>query len=181
MSVSREDAANALRLADAAEQRSRLLRGYQGAAPHLIIWGCVYAAAYTFSYFQPARGGLVWLVVVPLALSADVAIARRDRGDRANWIAVPGLIIAFAAFIIATAAIMRPTDPRQIGAFVPLAVAWAYIALGTRLGRRMTFAGIALGVLTLVGYFALHAWFMLWMAAVGGGTLVLSGIWLLRA
>jgi hypothetical protein len=181
MSISREDAAHALRLADAAEQRSRVLRGYQSAAPHLILWGCVYAATYTFSYFQPIRGGLAWLIVTPLALVGDVAISWRDRSDRANRLLMPVIIVSFLAFVVATAAIMRPHDPRQMAAFVPLAVAWAYIVLGGHLGRRMVFAGIALGALTVFGYFAVHAWFMLWMAAVGGGTLLLSGYWLRRA
>jgi hypothetical protein len=181
MSITREDAANALRLADQADQRSRMLRGYQSAAPHLILWGCVYTGTYGFSYFQPCQAGLAWMIVIPLAFIGDVALARRDRGDRSAWTVVPVLIVAFLAFIAATAAIMRPHDPSQMGAFVPLAVAWAYVSAGTRLGPRVIFAGIALGALTMVGYFCLHAWFIPWMAVVGGGTLVLSGLWLRKA
>jgi len=181
MSVTQQDAANALRLADEADRHSRMLRSYQSAAPHLIVWGCVYAAMYTFSYFRPHQAGITWLVIVPLVLIGDVVIARRDRGDRIDWTVVPILIATFLVFITATAVIMRPHDPRQMAAFVPLVVACVYIALGTGVGRRITFAGVALGGLTLFGYFALHPWFMLWMAAVGGGTLVLSGLWLRRA
>jgi hypothetical protein len=181
MSVTQEDAVASLRLADEAEKRSRVLRGYQSAAPHLIVWGCVYAATYMFSYFYPRQSGLAWLIVVPLALAGDMVIAWRDRAGRTGWTMVPVLIIAFVAFVIATGAIMRPRDPRQMGAFVPLAVAWAYIAMGTRLGHRIMWLGIALGALTLFGFFALQAWFLLWMAAVGGGTLVISGLWMRRA
>jgi hypothetical protein len=181
MSITREDAADALRLADEAERRSRVLRGYQSAAPHLILWGCVYAATYSFSYFQPMHGGLAWLIVVPLALIGDVAISWRDRPNRADRLLMPVMIATFLAFIVATTAIMRPHDPRQTAAFVPLAVAWAYVAMGAYHGRRMTFAGIALGALTVFGYFVVHAWLMLWMAAVGGGTLLLTGYWLRRA
>jgi hypothetical protein len=36
-------------------------------------------------------------------------------------------------------------------------------------------------VLTIVGFFVLPAIFMLWMAVVGGGALVLGGLWLRRA
>ena len=181
MSITRDDAAHALRLADAAERRSRMLRGYQSAAPHLVLWGCVYAATYTFSYFQPSHVGLAWLIVTPLALIGDVAISWRDRPDRADLFLMPVMIAAFLAFIVATFAIMRPHDPRQTAAFVPLAVAWAYVVLGACLGWRIAFAGIALGALTVAGYFAANAWFMLWMAAVGGGTLLLSGYFLRRA
>lgn len=181
MPLTQQDAAHALRLADEAGRRSRMLRGYQSAAPHLIAWGCVYAAAYAFSYLRPHQAGIAWLVIVPLVMVGDLAIARRDLGSRLDWTAWAVLSATFLVFLVATAAIMQPHDIRQMGAFVPLVVACAYVAMGTRLGPRITVAGIALGGLTLVGYFALHPWFMLWMAPVGGGTLVLSGLWLRRA
>jgi hypothetical protein len=181
MSLTQEDAANSLRLADEAGRHSRTLRGYQSAAPHLIVWGCIYAAAYTLCYFRPQQAGIVWLVIVPLGMLGDVAIAWRDLGSRLDWRPCAVLSTTFVVLVIATAFIMRPHDPRQMSAFVPLLVACLYIALGLRLGLRITLAGVALGGLTLFGYFALHPWFMLWMAAVGGGTLVLSGLWLRRA
>jgi hypothetical protein len=180
MSITREDAANALRLADQAGQRSRMLRGYQSAAPDLILWGCVYAATYAFTFFRPYLSGVAWLVVVPLTVIGDVAIAWHDRDDRRLWSVVAVPVAAFLALILATIAIMRPHDPRQMSAFVPLAVAWAYITIGSILGLRMIVAGIALGALTACGYFFLYPWFLLWMAVVGGGTLVLSGLWLRR-
>ena len=110
-----------------------MLRGYQSAAPHLILWGCVYADTYAFAYFQPSKSGLAWLIVVPLAIIGDMAIALRDRVDRRVWTVVLVPIVAFLALILATITIMRPYDPRQMS-----------------------------------------------MAVVGGGTLVLSGLWLRR-
>jgi hypothetical protein len=86
----------------------------------------------------------------------------------------------FLVFIVATSAIMQPQDPRQMAAFVPLVVAVCYVVLGLGAGSRITLAGVALGALTLVGYFAFPSIFMLWMAVVAGGTLVLSGLWLRR-
>jgi hypothetical protein len=181
MPITREHAANALRLADLTGQHSRMLRGYQSAAPHLILWGCVYAATYILTFFRPQQSGIAWLVVVPLTIIGDVAIAWRDRADRRPWIVVGVPVAAFVALIVATIAIMQPHDPRQMGAFVPLAVAWAYITIGSLLGLRMIVAGIALGALTAFGYFFLYTWFLLWMAVVGGGTLVVGGIWLRQA
>jgi hypothetical protein len=177
MSVTRDAAAEALRLADEAGQRSALLRGYQSAAPHLILWGGVYAVAYTFGYFRPHQAGLAWAVLVPAATIGDALIARRDRGN-INWGRFLGLFATFLAFISATVSVMQPHNPRQMAAFVPLVVATAYIVLGIGVGRRLVFTGIALGVLTLVGFFALSSIFMLWMAVVGGGALVFGGLWL---
>jgi hypothetical protein len=180
MSVTQEDATEALRLINEAGQRSGTLRGYQSAAPHLILWGGVYAAAYTFGYFRPQQAGLAWAVLIPAATIGDVVIVRRDRGS-IKWRVFLGLFATFFIFIGATALVMGPHDPRQMAAFVPLVIAATYVGLGIAVGRRRAFTGIALGVLTLVGFFALPSIFMLWMAAVGGGALVLGGLWLRQA
>jgi hypothetical protein len=87
----------------------------------------------------------------------------------------------FVVFIAGTIAIMAPTDPRQIGAFIPLVVAAGYAIMGVLGLTRMLVLGAALAALTLTGYFALPAHFLLWMAAIGGGSLILGGIWLRQA
>jgi hypothetical protein len=177
MSVTHEDAAEALRLVREAGDRSETLRGYQSASPHLILWGCVYAAAYSFSYFRPHLAQWPWLVLVPIASVGDIIIGKRDRSG-GDWTIFPILFCTFLVFILATAAIMQPHDPNQMGAFVPLVVAACYIALGVGAGKRILYTGVALGVLTLVGFFAFPAIFLLWMAVVGGGAMVLGGLWL---
>jgi hypothetical protein len=183
MPVSQTDASESLRLVEEAGARSRSLRGYSLAAPHLILWGGVYFAAYTYGYFRPGQSGLVWTVAVPAAVIADFVIARRAKSavgaaDVGKTGAFASLFATFLAFITATAAIMQPNDPRQMAAFVPLVVAVAYIILGLNHGARLAWTGVALGVLTLAGYFALPGIFMLWMAVVGGGALVAGGLWL---
>ena len=52
------------------------------------------------------------------------------------------------------------------------------LAMGN--GMRLIATGIALAVLTLVGFFAFPALFSLWMAVVGGTALILGGVWMLR-
>jgi hypothetical protein len=179
MSLSREDAAEALRLVTQAGQRSATLRRYQGAAPHLILWGCVYAVAYTFGYFRPQQAWLAWAILVPAAAIGDALIARRDRGAN-SWRPFLAIFTLFVAFIVSTGAIMQPRDPAQMSAFIPLVVATVYVALGMAIGRRFVITGVALGALTLTGFFALHSIFMLWMGIVGGAALILGGFWLKR-
>jgi hypothetical protein len=181
MPISQNDASAALRLVDEAHARSLTLRGYNLASPHLILWGVVYFAAYIYGYLQPAGAGLVWAVVVPAAVIGDLLIARRNKAgglSGAQMGTFAGIFATFLAFITATAVIMRPQDPRQIAAFVPLVVAAAYILFGLGKGWRLSLTGVALGALTMIGYFALPGSFMLWMAVVGGGALLAGGLWL---
>ncbi len=73
---------------------------------------------------------------------------------------------------------MRPTDLAAIGAFVPLLVALTYTIFGIWRGARFLYAGVAVAAMTLGGWLALREVFMLWMAFVGGGSLILVGLWL---
>jgi hypothetical protein len=85
-------------------------------------------------------------------------------------------------FISAIFAIMPPRTSAQIAAFFPILVALFYLLIGiwTR-GARMIVLGLAVGALTLFGYFYLPVYFLLWMAVVGGGGMILGGIWLRSA
>ena len=181
MAISHTEASAALRQVDEANARSVRLRSYSLASPHLILWGVVYFGAYTGSYLQPARAGMIWAFVVPAAVLGNLLIARRGKASgltSAQMGTFAGIAATFLAFITATAFVMKPHDSRQMAAFVPLVVATAYILLGFDRGRRLTLTGIALGALTITGYFLLPSDFMLWMAAVGGGALLAGGVWL---
>jgi hypothetical protein len=74
--------------------------------------------------------------------------------------------------------IFYPFSGMQIGSLFPLVIGWSYVVLGIWAGARLTFTGLFIVVLTLVGFFYLPAYFMLWMAFIGGGGLIAGGLWL---
>jgi hypothetical protein len=59
-------------------------------------------------------------------------------------------------------------------------VALAYVLTGLWSGLRFVVAGVAVAVLTLGGFFYLPQHFLLWEGFVGGGALILAGIWFRR-
>jgi hypothetical protein len=183
MSVTRAAAAAALHDIEAASARSATLRGYQSAAPHLVIWGVAWAIAYAVNDLAPPWGNATWLMVWPVAVTGDIVATRRDRG-RQSAAAGRTMLTLFAIFMVlvgGTIAIMAPGDSRQIGAFIPLVVAAGYAIMGVLGLARLLVLGAALAALTLLGYFGLPSHFLLWMAVVGGGGLILGGIWLRQA
>jgi hypothetical protein len=102
----------------------------------------------------------------------------------ANWkarawrnLAGFGLIFAFS---FALFSVMHP-HARQVGAYWPLLFGCIYAGAGLWTGTRYVVAGVVLFVATLVGYFFLRDYFFFWMAAFGGGTLILTGFWMRRA
>ena len=177
MVVSRADASAALIDVAEAEARSATFRGYQSTAPHLIIWGVAWAVAYTISDLAPHWANPAWFAIVAVATLGDILAARADRKTGSGAV-VAGLFVIVGIFIGATFAVMAPTDPRQVGAFIPLVVAGGYAIMGLMNAPRLLILGGALALLTLFGFFALPSHFLLWMAVVGGGSLILGGVWL---
>jgi hypothetical protein len=178
MTLTQADATAALRDAEAMEHRSSRLRGYQSASPHLIIWGIVWAAGYTASYLQPVWINAIWLALVAVGTAASIVAGMADgrKGVHAEGLAVLG--VTFVVFVAGTFIVMAPHDPRQPAAFFPLVVAAGYAIMGAMGATRMLIIAAALAALTLGGFLELGNLFLPWMAVVGGGGLVLGGVWL---
>ena len=79
---------------------------------------------------------------------------------------------------------LRPRLTLLIGlaTLIPLAVGvyYAFIDIWTKAWRMMPL-GLALIGLTTLGYFMLPEYFRYWMAAVGGGGLIVGGLWMRNA
>jgi hypothetical protein len=178
--LSPEAAARALHEVETTQNRSSTLRRYQDGAPHLLLWAALWTVGYGLTFFAPAHVTAIWAVVVGVGLAAGIALLFRTKGAARAWryLAAFGVL---AVFSIAAVVVLHPTHDRQVGAFVPLVVAMAYALAGLWWGSRFIIAGIVLAALTLLGYFMMREYFPLWMALVGGGTLLLSGLWLRRA
>ncbi len=180
MGISPEDAAEALKVVEASERRSLELRGYQSVAPHLMLWGVLWAAGYMLDFFLPDLSAWGWSGLTILGWLVGYRIVAKDRHN------VPdmrffGIVIAFVLFTAASGIIMMPHKPYQMAAFVPIVVSLFYVMVGLFGMPRLVIAGASLFVLTLIGYFLFLGLFLPWMAIVGGGTLILSGVWIRRA
>jgi hypothetical protein len=176
MTPSPQDAAAALRDIQAAESRSATLREYQRAAPHFIIWGILWAVGYGLSDIFPSRANAIWAVIVPIGVIAGI-VAMRGGRSALGW-RYAAVMAAILAFFAASAFILAPLSGRQVAAVIPLFIALMYVLRGIWAGPRYVVAGIVVAALTLAGFFLLRDHFSLWMAGVGGGALILAGLWL---
>jgi hypothetical protein len=189
MSLSPDEAADALREIAAVETRSRRVYGYRQASPHLILWGVLWMVGYGLTAVWPFRATPIWIATVAIGLGNGFLIelsnaARRGAAEAASGSdamrqrrAFPAIAVATLVFIAGTIAVMAPVSGKQIGAFIPLVIAFGYVLRGIWGGLRYVVAGIAIAVLVLAGFFLLPAYFPLWMAVVGGGALILAGCW----
>jgi hypothetical protein len=182
MSLSPQDAAAALHDIQAAERRSATLHGYRQGAPHLILLGVLWALGYGQTDLRPAYAQTIWAVVTPIGIVAGFVILRAARSGekRIDAWRYGAVAATLCAFFFATFYVMAPVSGRQVGAFIPLFVATVYALASVWLGWRYAIAGIAVAILTLAGFALLRQHFPLWMAVVGGGALILAGLWLRR-
>ena len=187
MTLSPGQAADSLKEIARTEARSQQARLYAHASPGFILWGAIWVVGYAASDVlgQAAnwRGvNWLWSGLTVIGVVGSFAIGRaQHRGERRNpklglrWGAT---LFALWLFAIATMLVLRPTYPAAAGAFIPMIVAAVYAVFGIWQGARFLYAGIVVAAATLGGFFFLREHFLLWMALVGGGSLMLVGLWL---
>ena len=187
MAIPTHEAAEALRDIERAQRHSALAYSYARFSPHLFLWGVIWIVGYATTYFRPGAS-LIWAALVPIGLIGSgwlgVRGGSKSAGSRAG--AAPGwryagTAIAIFLFIAALFAILPPKSGDQLGAVIPILVALFYALIGLWTdGTRIAVLGFSLDALTVAGFFWLPQYFLLWMAAVGGGALILGGFWLRR-
>ncbi|HEY0107841.1 MAG TPA: hypothetical protein VGB91_17290 [Rhizomicrobium sp.] len=182
MSVSRNEAQGALRDIERTARRSFSAQSYRQAAPFLILWGVLWMIGYGGTEYDVHLANPIWLSIFVAGTAASTLIGMRVKsGARKFDVRIFIAWLASLGFFIAILAVIGPVSGPQMGAIIPLIVAWAYVVMGAWMGWRLVFAGTALGALTLFGFFCWPQHFAGWMAVVGGGTLVGTGLWLRRA
>lgn len=182
MPLSPEQAQDALRDISRTERRSFSAYGYTSAAPFLILWGALWFVGYGGVDLAPTIAGWIWLGVgiVGTVASTLIGMTSGAKPRPFSWRIFFTWLAALAA-ISSVFSVMRPVSGAQIGAIIPLFVAWAYVILGIWMGARLAIAGLAIAALTLFGFFCLASHFALWMAFIGGTTLIGTGLWLRSA
>jgi hypothetical protein len=184
MGISKTEAASALTDIESTAGRSRLLKGYQIAGPILMVWGVVWAVGYTaMGLLAPERWGLIWLVLDVVGIVSTLLLARRGKGAgqaKSGWKIMAG-VLAVMAFYAATYALFQPTSTDVALAYPGVVTGLIYAGVGIAFAPRYLWIGAAVFAASLVGYFLFQPWLAYWMAAVGGGGLIVAGLWLRRA
>jgi hypothetical protein len=182
MPVSPNEASDALRAVSKTEHASSTAFRYSRAAPQLILWGVVWFVGYGVSYLNPRWSG-IW---IPLVIGASIAsgwLGARARAAalRPDWRLSAALAVAILVSLCALFAILPRLDRLSTAAIFPILIGFAYTVVGIRhRAFRLLVTGVVLTALTLIGFYWLPSDFSLWMAVVGGGGLVLGGVWLRR-
>lgn len=190
MSISSEQAAEALRMVEQAGARSSTLYGYRKASPYLLLWGVIWLIGFVTNDFFVSHTNTIWIPLDIVGIAGSTYIGVKEgrghcqAGRRATtsgtlqWLAS---IFTVLAFYVTVQIVMSPVVDRQAATLMALIVAMFYVLAGLARSPRLGVTGVVIAALSLFGYYKVLAHFNLWMGVVVGGALILAGFWLRRS
>ena len=156
-----------------------------GAYAFLIVWGIVWLLGFLASHFiHNNLSGYIWFGLDILGgLASAVIGARMNLRVRSPSAALSGKRIAWfwlLLFLFCAAAIgvSWPVDSKQMAMFIILFVMVGWMAMGLLLSFASIGWGLVITALSLLGYFLLPGIFYLWMAILGGGGMIVLGVYI---
>jgi hypothetical protein len=188
--ISPEEAANSLRDIDRINHRTGVAGAYSHASPHLLLWGAIWAVGYTgCGLTRPDQWGYVWLPLIVVGAVGAMALGMRGRAKTASRsgagfspnAAGAILAVALGAFIASTYTLFQPVAPLPYLVFPALLMGLVYAVIGSFGMPRFLVIGACVLAFTMGGYLFAREWTPFWIAAVGGGGLLLGGLWLRQA
>ena len=187
MTVTRDDAASALHDIDTAERKVLTAFRYWLCCPYLLLWGALWIVAGAVGAVSPENTGLGWLVVDIAGfvgtgfLVAAQARRYREGSERGQIVRYLGTGAVVAAFITATLTLFAPVSNVEVQTFFTILIAAIYAVAGCWFGLRYAAVGAALAILALGSFHFAPAHLTLIVPFLGGGALILGGLWMRRA
>lgn len=189
MNVSDEEARNSLEQVQAVANRTRKTIAASYDSGLLIIWGAVWVAAFLGTHFFLAWVWYIWMVLGGIGTIATFLVCW-NQFRSANPVKIPAAenigwrIFWFWSllfiYMFIWLSILRPHHGIQLNAFICTAIMFAYVVSGLWFkSYHMLWLGIVVTCITLVGFYLIPpGYYCLWMAAMGGGALLTTGLYL---
>ena len=185
--ITENEAAESLRDVERVSRRTHVASAYAVASPHLILWGLVWVAGYTGTGLTPPeQWGWVWLPGIVVGSIGSAVLGRRAARSGATKFGgsanpnVRSLLMALTImlFIGSVYLVFKPTSTLPYLVFPALIMALTYALVGTFGLPRFTWIGAGVFVAVMLGYLLAPALMSFWLAAAGGGGLILGGLWM---
>jgi hypothetical protein len=179
-----KEAAQALSDIKEVVRRVRQSRIYDIASQIMIAAGVLVLAGNLANFLVPRYSGFIWITVNVLNVAVAAALSTMGNskaGVQPFDLRVLAAFLMFYAFGILCSGVLGHFGTRELGAFWPIYFMLFYCMAGLWFGGAFIVMGLAIVALTLIGYFLVDGGaFLLWMAAVNGGGLIVSGLWMRR-
>ena len=182
--IDSKQAADALSDIDDVVRRVRQSLIYDSASWTMIWWGVLVFAGNIATWLWPYYAQYIWPAVNVAGVVGTILISAllyKRTGLRTFDGRVLVAYLLFFAFGYFCSQVLGHYGPRELGAFWPVYFMLFYTLGGLWFGRAFVAIGLGITVLTLIDYFFVDgAAFLIWMAFINGGGLILGGFWMRR-
>lgn len=163
-------------------RRVRQSQIYDTASQIMIFSGLLVFVGNLVNWGWPNYGSYIWIAVNVLNVVGCAVLSTfgyRRTGVRAFDRRILAAFLLFFAFGIFCSSVLGHFGPREMGTFWPIYFMLFYSLAGLWFGRAFVAIGLGISALTLIGYVFIAGFgFLLWMALVNGGGLILGGLWM---
>jgi hypothetical protein len=185
MNISPTEAEETLASIQSITQKTRHSIASGGTTITLIVTGVVWLVGFMCTQFL--SGAIVAYIWIGMSLLGSLLgtllgsrLGKRLRtpsaAPMAKRIGLFWLLLVF--FGIATIAVARPTDGKQVTMFVILFIMLGQLSMGPVISFSAVWWALPIAALALAGYFLLPGFFYLWMAILGGGGMIAYGLYI---
>jgi hypothetical protein len=187
MNVSQKDAQASLSTVRDVTVRTQRAIASVYANPLLILWGMLWIIAYTTTHFYLSYAFHIFTAMAAVGGAGTAVIClvfhykgpiQETSGPKLGW-RITVFWVLLGVYIVIWLFLLVPFSGLQCNAFICTASMFAYIVMGLWFDSRfMIVLGLALTAATLVGFYILRDYYCLWMAIVGGGTILGTGLYI---
>lgn len=177
------EARQALAAVRAVQDRARRSLSLAGGGEILMIWGLVWLVGYLANYVTSyPLAGRIWVAVDAIGLVATLVVVGRSQGRFADPLGprIGALWLSLVVFAFLWLWAAAPLDGTQIGFLAATFAMFGYVVMGLWLDLVFLAVGLGVTAIAAAGFVWFRADFDLWMALLGGGTLLGSGLYVRR-
>ena len=179
--IDSKEASAALSDIDEMVRRVRQSQTYDLASLVMILWGALVFAGNIATCLWAREGNAIWIAVNVAGSLSTLVIIYFQSGSRGFDVRMMVAYLLFFAFGYLCTKVLGDFTPRQLGTFWPIYFMLFYAIAGLWFGAAFVLIAIAVSALTLIGYFYFGGLaFLVWMAFVNGGGLIVGGLWMRR-
>jgi hypothetical protein len=185
MNISPNEAEEALATIKKMTQKTRHSIASSGAYIFLIVTGIIWLVGYLSNQFLTGENvGYIWtgisLLGIALSILLGIRMVPRVRGPStaatAKRAGIFWLLLVF--YCIAAIAIAHPTDGKQVTMFIILFIMIGQLAMGMLTSFASVWWALPITTMALISYFLLPGFFYLCMAILGGGGMIVLGLYI---
>jgi hypothetical protein len=158
------------------------------ASPMMILWGILWIITFTATHFYIEHAYYIFTAMNVVGIAVSVIIFyqlfhskppfREDPSEHIGW-RIAAFWILLYVYVIIWLFLLAPFSGRQCNAFISTAGMFACVVMGLWFGSTfMVMLGLAMTGVTLAGFYLLTSYYCLWMAVMGGGTLLGTGLYI---